>query len=137
MTTSIFDFLRNTVLKMSLAPAARTANTTVTGVGVDLQDCIGQPFAILDVGSVTDGTFTYAIQESHNDNTGDASRAADPYAAVLSLTPPTGFDSPTANTPQVINFERTKRWVRATQTLAGATTGGTTGILLGGEKRRV
>ena len=129
MSTHIMDLKNAAVIGTSLAPQARTA--TANGSGVDLQaGGGGSSFAILDVGTATDGTHAIKLQESKNDNTADP-EAADAYADITGAT----FTEPAANTPQVINFKRSKRWVRAVSTIATATTGKVYGVLIGSPKK--
>lgn len=96
----------------SLAPAARTANGT--GTGVDLQGYNGA-MCCFHVGTITDGTHTPKLQESVDNSAFTDVAAADlegPFAALAS------------NVNQRVGYKGTKRYVRAFSTVAGATTGG-------------
>ena len=112
------DLVNNEVFGVSLAPSARTANTN--GTGIDLITGDGLCSAIIVSGTITDGGHTIAIQES------DASGGT--YSAV---TPVQTIIATTNNTYQVVSFQRTKRYVRATTTVTGSpSTGGIYSVLL-------
>lgn len=96
----------------SLAPAARTA--TDTGTGVDLAN-FGSATVAFSVGTITDGTHTPKVQESDDNSTFTDVAAADLIGTLAALA---------SNTNQRIGYRGSKRYVRAVSTVAGATTGG-------------
>ncbi|MFJ4687061.1 hypothetical protein [Streptomyces sp. NPDC088789] len=99
----------------TLAPAARTASAT--GTGVDLANYDGA-VAIVHAGAWTDGTHTFDVQDS-DDNTTFTSVAGD----FLSGTEPVVSNSGTAGTVYRIGYHGIRRYVRVAVTVAGATTG--------------
>ena len=80
MTTR--DLKSNIDIVTSLAPAARTA--TASGTGVDLR---GYESAVASfiVGTVTDGTHTPSVEESDDDSTYTAVAAADLLGSLAAL----------------------------------------------------
>ena len=132
MSTIIRDFKNNVTLGVSLTFATRTGATN--GNGVDLVNTESQCFAIVVTGTITDGTHVITLEESKNNNSADASGAAEAFAAV----PAQDSQSIVAaddDTFKVINFSRSKRYVRAVTTPSGTTTGGAYAILVGGNKK--
>lgn len=119
----------------SLNVATRTANTTVNGTGVDKTDPSGGVdgfttcVMVVSAGPVTDGTHTVIIQDSDDNSSYGAAAAGDIQGGPIALT------SASANTVAEIGYTGVKRYVRASVTTAGATSGGTFGALfiLGGE----
>jgi len=96
----------------SLAPAARTA--TGTGTGVDLQGYNGA-VVFFHVGTITDGTHTPKLQESADNSTFTDVAAADLEGTLAALA---------TSVNQEAGYKGTKRYVRAVSTVSGATTGG-------------
>jgi hypothetical protein len=128
--TWLWDFVNNAVLGVSIHEGAHTS--TIAGSGVDLELVMYQGFLIAFLGTMTDGTHTVTLTESKNDNTADASGTADVYTT-LANGPSVVLGS--SDTVQLASFTRTKRYVKATSTVSGATTGGVYGVLLGGQKK--
>jgi hypothetical protein len=122
MSTWVNDFKNNYVVGQSIAPDGNRTATT-TGTGVDFIGCDGQGVLVFHAGTLTDGTYDVKVQESKNNNAADESGLAEAYADVaggaLAQILATQDD-----TVFVLNFKRTKRWVRVVATLAGTTTGG-------------
>lgn len=75
-------------------------------------------------GAVTDGTHTVSLQESDDNVTFTAVAAGDLQGALTAVT--TG----NVNTVQRQSYLGSKRYLRASVTTAGATTGGTTTAVL-------
>lgn len=96
----------------SLAPAARTA--TANGTGVDLKG-FGSAEVLFVPGTITDGTHTPSVMESDDNSTYTAVAAADLDGTLAALA---------STTNQVVGYKGSKRYIRATSTVAGATTGG-------------
>lgn len=96
----------------SLAPAARTA--TASGTGVDLKG-FGSAEVLFVPGTITDGTHTPSVMESDDNSTYTAVAAADLDGTLAALA---------STTNQVVGYKGSKRYIRATSTVAGATTGG-------------
>ncbi len=128
--------LYNDILaRPSLAVAARTANATVNGTGVDKADPSGGVdgfttcLLIAVAGPITDGTHTITLQDSDDNVTFGAAAASDIQGG------PIAFTSANANTVAEIGYTGGKRYVRASVTTASSTSGGTFGALfvLGGE----
>lgn len=109
-------------------PAARAA--TANGTGVDCKDCEGPLTAIAEYGTCTDGEYLFSLEESTDDST---------YTA---LTPYEGsfvtITSAADEGNQVVQFKRTKRYVRGviTESSAGST-GVVCSLVLLGRKKNV
>lgn len=108
------DLKNNVDQAQSLAPAAR--NASVNGSGVDLQG-YQSAMVIFNVGTVTDGTHTPKIQESDDNSTFTDVAASDQQGTFAALA---------SSTPQRVGYIGGKRYIRAVQTVAGATTGAVT-----------
>ena len=116
--------LKNSIVGgISLRPAARTS--TGNGSGVDLLTGDGGSCAIIQAGTITDGTHTVTVEESNDNSTYTAVSGADSKALAAA-------DSDTVT---LLNFTRTKRYVRAVTTVAGATTGGLYGVAVHAMKK--
>lgn len=137
--------LRSAVLGgTSIRPAA-ARTTTTTGEGVDLSSGDGQAFAIVDIGTITDGTHTLKFQESKNDNTASEHEAADAYTDITGIKldgSSTAVDtlaltSTVSNGPaRRVSFRHAEPWVRAVVTVTGSPgTGGTYSVFVGAPKR--
>lgn len=109
MTTR--DLKSNIDIVASLAPAARTA--TESGTGVDLR---GYESAVVSfvVGTVTDGTHTPSVEESDDDSTYTAVAAADLLGSLADLA---------SNVVQRVGYRGGKRYIRAKVAASGTTTG--------------
>lgn len=111
-------------LVQSLAPAART-NGTVDGTATDRQfsDSL---LAIIDAGLWTDGVHTITLQDS-DDNVTFGAVASGSYQG----TNPVVIDANTEdNMIYKIGYLGTKRYVRLSTTVSGATTGAVYGGVL-------
>jgi len=119
MSTQARDLKNNLLSAASLNPAARTA--TANGAAADMITGDGLCSITVFNGTITDGTHTITVQES------DDSAFTSPSAVTLldSLTALTSGVA--AGTIQRAKFQRSKRYVRAVTTVAGATTGGVYG----------
>jgi hypothetical protein len=113
---------------VSLAPAAYTSDAD--GAGVDLQGYDGGALVVLVVGDWTDGTHTVALEESDDDSTYTAVAASDLDGSFSALDA-AGDDS----SVQMVAYIGSKRYVRASVTVTGATTGAVYGaaVLRGGK----
>ncbi|NUT96733.1 MAG: hypothetical protein HOY78_32400 [Saccharothrix sp.] len=109
------DIKNNVDLAHSLAPAARTATTN--GASVDLAG-YDAAAVVINHGAWTDGTHTFAVQESDDNATFAAVAAAD-----LDGTAPAVSSAAQNNTVTVVGYRGRKRYLRASVTVAGATTG--------------
>lgn len=113
--SSWWDDLKNSIVS-GLSLLATTIHTaTGNGTGVDLSTGDGGSCAIIHAGTITDGTHTITLEES--------TALAGAYTAI------TGAESKAlavadSDTVTVLNFKRSKAFVRAVKTVAGATTGG-------------
>lgn len=115
-----FDMAGSGIEGLSIAPTRRSA--TATGSGVDFSEGEGPVNAIFQIGNLSNSgglTLALALQESSNDNTADASGAADAYAA---LSDSAGVSATQADENSVIvvtSFARAERYVRAVVTHTG------------------
>lgn len=109
MTTR--DLKSNIDIVASLAPAARTA--TASGTGVDLR---GYESAVVTFvpGTVTDGVHTPSVEESDDDSAFSAVAANDLLGSLAALA---------SNVIQRVGYRGGKRYIRANITVTGATTG--------------
>jgi len=117
----------DTSAKISLTIAARTANATVNGTGVDMQgtgNFFRTAMLLVVAGGVTDGTHTVTLQESDDNTTFTAVAAGDLQGSL------TAVSSANANTVQRQSYIGSKRYLRASVTTTGATSGGTYGGLI-------
>lgn len=128
--------LYNDVLaRASLPVAVRTAAATVNGTGVDKADPSGgydgftTCVMVAVAGTITDGTHTIVLQDSDDNATFAAAAATDIQGG------PIAWTTANANNVAEIGYTGGKRYVRASVTTAGATSGGTFGaiFILGGE----
>jgi hypothetical protein len=113
------------LVKRTLSPAARTA--TASGVAVDrvvsggTQDAV----AIVTTGTITDATHAISIEDSADGSTG---WAAVPSEQLQGAVPTIGA----ADDDKVyeIGVLNSKRYLRVTVTVTGATSGGTLGAVV-------
>ena len=107
---------------LTVLPAA-ALTSTATGVGVDFRDCGPDVTAELRFSTVQaeeDATLTVTLEESTNDNTADASGAADAYTALSPAAAMAVINaSSSGNVLQTTFFNRSKRYVRGVITVAG------------------
>ena len=109
MTTR--DLKSNIDIVTSLAPAARTA--TASGSGVDLRG-YESAVATFITGTVTDGTHTPSVEESDDDSTYTAVASADLLGSLAALA---------SNVVQRVGYRGGSRYIRAKITVSGASTG--------------
>lgn len=105
--------------KQSLPPAVRT-NGTVNGTGVDTTgtgNFFRSAMLIVNGGTITDGTHTVTLQESDDNTTFTAVAAGDLIGSLVAVT---------TNSIQRQAYMGSKRYIRASIVVAGATSGGAT-----------
>lgn len=119
MSTFWNDLKNSAVADTSIAPA--TITSTTTGGAVDLGECDGGATAVVVAGTMTDGTHTLTFTES---DTSGGTYTAVPSADARALT------SADSGNTVLVNFKRSKRYVKAVSTVASATTGGVYGVAL-------
>lgn len=117
MATWINDLKNSVGGGLSLAPAVRT--TSANGTAVDLLTTDGGGFAVVQTGTLTDGSHNISLQEGDNSDGSDAVAITGATQAIAATDDNTQF---------LISFRRSKRYVRAVTTLANATTGGIVGV---------
>lgn len=114
------DQLREIAPSFALAPSAKTASTN--GSGIDRQ--LGEALTfVLAVGTVTDGTHTFKLQESSDNVTFTDVAAADQLGAFTTVTTGGGNGG---SAVQAVGYIGSQRYVRIVQTITGATTGAVT-----------
>jgi len=117
--SSWWNDLKNSILGAVSILAGTIHTATGNGTGIDLLTGDGGSCAIIQVGTITDGTHTITVEES--DAVGGT------YAAVPNADSK-AIAAADSGLVYVLNFKRTNRWVRAVKTVAGATTGGHYGV---------
>jgi hypothetical protein len=125
MSTALHDVKNQALLGASVYPS--TVNDTNNGSAIDMQDADGRCFAVQAVGSVTGTGPSLAgkIQESADNSTWtDVSGAT--FTAVTA-----------SNNLQTIAFDRTKRYLRHSRTVAGTSPTFGLGVLIGEQKKTV
>lgn len=127
--------LYNDVLaRLTLTSALRT-NGTVNGSTIDKADPTGgsdgftAALLVVLAATITDGTHTVTVQDSDDGSTWASAATEHIQGGPVALT------SANSNTVAELGYSGAKRYLRASVTTAGATTGGTVGavVLLGGE----
>lgn len=115
MRDSMYD---DTAVRVSLAPAVRSANATVSGTSVDMagnRNNFRVAMMVVIAGAVTDGTHTVSLEESDNGTTGWTAVAAEnregSFPAITSASP---------NTIYKVGYNGNKRHIRASITTTGA-----------------
>lgn len=125
------DFKSSALSGISLSPIGnRTA--TVNGAGVDMKEAEVGLFALLTTGTITDGTYDVTLEESDDNSVFTAIndfRTGSP-AAFAQLDSTDDDDIALA-----LTFKRSKRFVRAVATVAGASTGGELAVSLHGLRK--
>jgi len=122
----------DTSARISVQVASRTANATVNGTGVDMAgtgNFFRSAMLLVVAGGITDGTHTFVLQES-DDNTSFTNVAAGDLQGTLAALSSGGGATSGPNTVQRQSYTGSKRYLRATVTTAGATTGGTFGAVI-------
>lgn len=112
----------------SLFPAARSANTTVNGGGIDTSG-YESVACYVNVGAWTDGTATFKVQDSADNSTfADLTTPASLVGAFVVVS-----SAGQQNANQEVGILNARRFVRLVATTAGATTGAVFGggFLLG------
>jgi hypothetical protein len=110
------DLRTNCGVLQLFTPAARAA--AANGTGVDCLSYDGPLTAIAEFGTCTDGTYLFSLEES-DDNSNYS--AITPYAGSFSA-----VGTSSDETTQVVQFKRTKRYVRG---VIAEPSGGTTGVV--------
>jgi len=116
------DFAHDLGPVPSLAPAARAANAT--GSSVDLLG-YGAAAVLAGFGAWTDGTHTPKLQESDNNTTWADVAAIDQTGTFAAVSSAAG-----QNAVQKVSYIGNRRYIRAVLTVAGATTGAVSGVLV-------
>lgn len=119
MSTWWNDLKNSLVSAMSILVA--TITSTTTGSAVDMGTGDGGSCAVAHCGTITDGTHTLTMTES------DTSTGA--FTAVPSADTKV-IGAADSDTVVVVNFKRSKRWIKAVSTVGGATTGGVYGVAI-------
>lgn len=127
--------LYNDVLTRATLPIALRTNGTANGTTVDKADLTGgadgftSALLVVLAGTITDGTHTVIVQDSDDGSAWGAAATGDVQGPAATLT------SANSNTVAELGYTGGKRYVRASVTTTGATTGGTLGavVVLGGE----
>jgi hypothetical protein len=123
------------VVKQTITPASRSANTTVNGSSVDrvgTNEHYQGALVVVSTGTITDGTHTVAVEHSDDNSAWSAASAAElrgSNPAVVAADDNKIFE---------IGYIGLKRYLRVSVTTAGATTGGVFGadiVLTGGRNR--
>lgn len=114
------DLVNAVVSAQILKPQSIASSTTTNGTGADFQTAAVrfQEFAVVQAGTITDGTYAIKLQESTDNSTW-----TDISGATASLT------TTNASSNTIIAFYRTKRYLRAVVTSTGVTSGGLFAIL--------
>ena len=114
------DLVNAVVSAQLLKPQSIATSTTTNGTGADFQTAAVrfQEFAVIQAGTITDGSYAVKIQESTDNSTW-----TDISGATASLT------TTNNSTSTLIAFYRTKRYLRAVVTSTGVTSGGLFAVL--------
>lgn len=112
---NLFGANNAAVTTQSLAPAARTASAN--GASADLQN-VETALAIVEAGTLTDGTHTPKIQESANDADWSDVGAGDQIGTFAALS---------SNTVQSVRYIGVERYVRVVITVTGGPATGLVG----------
>lgn len=105
----------------AIAPQALATNMTTTGFTIDTVDYESVLF-VATTGFVTDGEFTFSVEESDLADMSDATVV--PQADLSSLASVTALAAAQSNIARRLAYRGSKRYVRALVTQTGATTGG-------------
>lgn len=114
-----YDMSKDVKVVSSLSPAARTSTAHGTGIDTEGYEGVGCYFF---AGVVTDGTHTPVLEESDDNSTFSTVANSDIVegAQLGNLTSGGGNGS---NTLQVLTYLGSKRYVRWSSNVSGATTG--------------
>ena|SRR5579859_938191 len=122
---AILDLYNRIGVVHDLAPAARTATANSTGIDrTAFEGSADALVAVLDVGAWTDGTHTFKLQDSPDNSTW--TDVATTYLQG-SFTAISGTGQ--QNKAQKVGYLGTQRYVRAVDTVSGATTGAIYGLV--------
>lgn len=128
------DFQNSHLSGISLTPSG-ARNSSANGAAVDMKEAELGLFALLHTGTITDGTHDITLEESADGSTGWTAindfKTGNP-AAFAQLDSTDDDDVVRAFT-----FKRSKRFVRAVSTVAGATTGGEYSVSFSGLRKAV
>lgn len=116
----------NARAKATLTVAVRT-NGTVNGTGVDLnenKDASRSAMLVIHTGTISDGSHTVTLQESDDNSTFTNVAASDLQGSNPTITA-TDDDK-----VYEVGYVGSKRYLRASVTTSGATTGGTFGATI-------
>jgi len=120
----------NSVLVQQTVTAANRTNGTVNGTAIDLwSNTVGDQvfrsaLAVVQTGTITDGTHTVEVQESDDNSSFTAVADADLQGSEPAI------GSTNDNVVYEIGYRGTKRYLRVAVVTTGATTGGTFGAVL-------
>jgi len=120
----------NSVLVQQTVTAANRTNGTVNGTAIDLwSNTVGDQvfrsaLAVVQTGTITDGTHTVEVQESDDNSSFTAVADADLQGSEPAI------GAANDNVVYEIGYRGTKRYIRVTVVTSGATTGGTFGAVL-------
>ncbi len=103
--------------------AAIATDDTTDGTGVAWGEC-RSAMAVIVAGTITDGTFTFELQDS--DNNSSYTAVAD---AFLDGTEPV-LEAANSDTVTVLGYKGTRKYLRVSVTSAATTTGGVVGALI-------
>lgn len=112
---SRLDIANDVTVIQSIAPAAVTSDTD--GSSADLAN-YNAAVVVIDVGTWTDGTHTFEVQESDDDSTWSAVADAD-----LDGTEPVVDASGDSNAVHLIGYHGIARYLRVSVTTSGTTNG--------------
>ena len=121
MATHAADLKNGFIYGTSLAPTG-LRTSSANGTGIDCQNGNDQCAVIITIGTATDGTHTFTVEQSKNNNSADEGGAADAYGAVPNADT-VAVTSANANSVIAQRFTRSKRFARSVVTVSGATTG--------------
>lgn len=119
-------------LTCGLAMTFGTRTTNVAGQSVDFRETELQHGATLITGALEDGAHTVKLQESTDGTNNWTDITGGGFTAF------TGNTTNQHKVKEVINFKRTKRYVRVTTAVAGGATTAVNnyGVLIQGQKKR-
>lgn len=118
------------IVRPTVTIATRTANTTVNGSTVDRTDPTGgvdsftSAMVVVFTGTVTDGTWTFTVQDSDDGSSWAAAAAGD-----LQGTSPV-VTAPDDNTVYEVGYMGAKRYLRVSVVSTGSTSGAVFGALV-------
>lgn len=116
------DIMSNVDVDLSLVKEAVTS--TATGASSDISDYHAAS-VIINAGAWTDGTHTFAVQESDDDSAWSAVATADLYGANIAPV----IDGATDDDQKYrIGYKGNKRYLRVVSTVSGTTTGAIYGV---------